>query len=204
VNATPSCKAVRANPRTVVAELDSATSREWRGWELPTLKEFLNLEDGLETDRVAACQVAVTNPDVFSDWDLFQVVNSPFNNRRSNFHWLDDPDIAEIAWTCECLQALGLGTFTDSAARYIGSCCLLDGLLYFPWTNYVLCEDPAFRGMVPDHLAPVYQPVVEAWKSGKLQSMNASDIDDAHHEDPVLMQFSKILGILAYFKEQEN
>ena len=202
------CRNPEANPLAIREVLDATTAHEWRDWDPAAIRDFVGIKesDVLLTDKILAVQVAVTNQDVFNDWDLFLHVCTAFNHRRANFEWVDQPSTMEAAWACTCLRSLEGGhQFGPGILRFIGAVCLVDGLVYFPWTGgsgLHLCEGDTgrwARGLVDPDLCAVGSKVRELWESGKLQELDPSDVDET---DQLQAQLGKIVAAQAYIRSQ--
>jgi hypothetical protein len=125
-------------PAELVRFLDEATGKEWRDWDSLTLRDYFDLENNevRQLDKLMACQVAATNPDVFEDWHLFQACIIAFNDRRVNFNWFDKPSYLELAWGCECLKEITPNVdFGPGVKKFIEAICIDDGVVYFPWAG---------------------------------------------------------------------
>jgi hypothetical protein len=124
----------------------------------------------MQRDKVMACQVACTNPDVGEDWHLFHAVVAPFNNRRADFEWLEMPHVPELARTCQVLQALAPGLdLSPEVTQYIAMCCWDAGLVYFPWSRpaIVLPRRGSLKGLIDPDLIQLADAVAEALAAGK-------------------------------------
>lgn len=206
---TAVCQDNEANPLAVVEVLDQATDREWRDWEPAMLREFVNLaeDDVQQLDKVMACQVAVTNPDVFEDWALFHHVGVAFNHRRCHFEWLDKMSVLEAAWACVALRGLeGNHQFGPGVVRYLGALCIEEGCVYFPWVGgegLHLCHGALgewAKGLVDPELCAFGDKIKEAWQKGQLQDLEPSDIDES---DGFQVQLSVIVRGQAYIRSQK-
>ena len=154
-----------------------------------------------------AVQVAMTNPDVFEDWHLFLPVCTAFNHRRANFEWVDQPSYLEVAWACVCLRGLeGQHQFGPGVVRFIGAVCIVEGLVYFPWTGgegIHLCEGATgewARGLVDPELCKLGGEVRTRWEAGELQELEPSDISE---DDSLQVQLAKIVAAQAYIRAQK-
>lgn len=197
------------NPLALASALDEATAREWHDWEPEMLRDFLQLpEDAVQQlDKVMAIQVGITNPDVFSDWDLFLHVCSAYNHRRASFEWIDQPSYIEAAWTCVCLRNLnGEHQFGPGVIRFLGAVCILDGLVFFPWTGgegISLCEGVTGEwasGIVDPELCKLSGQIRDLWEAKQLQTLEPGE--DIQDDDPLHAQLEKIVAAQAYFRSQ--
>lgn len=213
-NPTAALKAIcldpEANPLAVRTAMDEATNQEWQDWEPEMLRDFLNLPEDEQRvlDKLMAVQVALTNQDVFTDWDLFNHVCTAFNHRRCNFGWLDRPDMMELAWGCICLRGLnGEHQFGPGVERFIIACMLEQGLTYFPWTGgegIHLCRDPYIgitKGLVNPALCKVADDLKTRWENRELQELDPSDVND---NDALATQLSTIVNCQAYIRGQKS
>lgn len=118
-------------PYTVAQLMDDATSKEWRDWLPETLASYLGEDDIPEQalDKLQAVQVALTNPDVFTEWPLFNHVCVAFNNRPVNFHFLDELLPGEIEWGLLCLRKLARGDLSPEVLQYINVCLADEGVV---------------------------------------------------------------------------
>jgi hypothetical protein len=198
------CHRQHANPQAVALALDTVTGKEWRDWNVRMLAASLKLEPGdvQQLDKVMACQIAVTNPDVFEDWHLFHHVGVAFNHRRANFNWLDELTLYELAWTCVCLRALQPQTaFDKEVLKYIAANCTTQGLLFFPWIGGegLNLLDPGLdiSGMFDAALAPTVERVKLMWSAGNLPEKTSED-------DPFQVQLARIVEAETYIRAQEK
>lgn len=197
------------NPLAIADAMDTATQKEWRGWDPVSLWDYLETpeDDIAQKDKILAVQVALTNPDVFEDWQLFSHVNSAFNHRRCDFEWLQECSPLELAWTCSCLRALSRNQFGPDVLRYIGAVCAEDGTTYFPWTGgdgILFCEDPYrewFRGLVDPVNCEIASRVREHWKSGALAELAPSTVNES---DPFHVQMAKVVAAQSYIRAQRQ
>lgn len=189
------------SPLVLAATLDAQTSHAWRAWEPEDFVHELKLDksDVHFLDKLLATQVCATNPDVFDDWTLFHHVATVFNGRRANFGYLDELHTEELAFTCYCLTKLNPGHgFGLAVQRYIAAICLVDGLLYFPWSDPpidVTTFSP-LQGIVDKELTKTVselKPHVE-----KLASLEHSDVDN---HDVFQVQLQKLVAVASYIKE---
>ncbi len=200
----------RANPLAVVAAMDRGTTQEWRDWDPDAISDYCRFKDDDVDlrDKVMACQVAVTNPDVFEAWPLFAAVNDAFNHRRSQFEWSEPPLIPELAWTCSCLRKLQSEQFHPGVLRFIASACVHEGLLLFPWVGgegLCLLDEPASKWLqgvidVEGHRDTI-KAVKDAWDEGALQNLEVSDVDDAN---PHHVQLQILVQGEAHIRDQES
>jgi hypothetical protein len=198
------CRRQHANPQAVAAALDAVTGKEWRDWNARMLATTLKLgvDDVQQLDKVLACQVAVTNPDVFEDWHLFHHVGVAFNHRRANFNWLDELALHELAWACVCLRALQPQTsFDKEVLKYIAANCTAQGLLFFPWIGgeglNLLDPSLGIAGMFDAALAPMVGRVKLMWSAGNLPEKTSED-------DPFQVQLAHLRDAETYIRAQEK
>jgi hypothetical protein len=126
-----------------------ALGKEWLDWLPETVFEEFNADTQLKQDYLMALQVAMSNPDAFDDWQVFNALIAPFNGRQASFEFMDVPDYKEVAWTCEALRGLKPNVeFGPAVLRYIEAICHHDGIAFFPWvggTGFVIADDPGKR-----------------------------------------------------------
>jgi hypothetical protein len=205
------CAEPEANPLAIAKALDTATQYEWRDWEPAMLRSHIGLaaDDSQAMDKVMACQVAKTNADVFADWHLFHHVATAFNHRRAHFEWLEPLSIPELAWACKVLRLLNVSQdFGPGVLRYIGTTCVVEGLIFFPWTGgkgLHLCEEPHVswtRGLVDADLCSIGSEVRKRWANHELQDLEYEDaVDDS---DPLHVQIQKIVAAQDYIRAQRS
>lgn len=175
-----------ANPIKLALELESASRGEWRDWLPETLRSFTGLResDVAQLDKIMACQVVVTNPDVWDHWDLFLPVVIAFNHRRANFEWVDQPTFLELAWGVHCMHAVDKSahTFHPDVCKFILTACMHDGLLLFPWSHPVLevPGNPLLKGLATDldEAAEVVTKLKKLIEHGLLEDAKLSDVDE--------------------------
>lgn len=203
------CLEPEVNPLALAAALDSATSEEWRDWESETIRDFVSLpKDEVRClDKIMATQVGLTNPDVFEDWHLFLPVCSAFNHRRSSFEWLDLPSYMEAAWACIVLRGLNNQTqFGPGVFRFIGSLCIVEGLVYFPWVGgdgLSLCRGDMgewAKGLVDEDLCKISTELESHWNAQELQELTPSEINE---QNPLEVQLAKLVAAQAYIRAQQ-
>jgi hypothetical protein len=194
--ATPIYQQPGADPVRVGADLDLQTRREWRDWLPETLRDYTELHDEADPrfEKVMACQVALTNPDVFDTWPLFVTVTAAFNDRLPSFRHLDVPEVAEVAKTCKCLRAMAPHDFSETLHRFVGVLCAESGLLYLPWMPLRLWEVEGLAGLY-DGNAELGKRVAHAWDSGALQVVEDSQTEDT---DPLAVQCRMLIAIRNY------
>ena len=172
------------SPASLVRFLDEATGKEWRDWLPESIDQFFGKLSTQQLDYVMACQVAVTNADVFEDWPLFHHCAVAFNGRRCNFGWLDRISYMEAAWACEVLKELAPGhDFGPGVIRYLRAICTHDGLEQFPWIGG--------GGIILTGGLPA--ATLEAVKE-----LKPSEIDE---EDPHAVQLLKLICGYEYIRE---
>lgn len=202
------CLRPTANPIAIASGLDAATDKAWRDWGALMLRDYLKLgeDDVQQLDKVMAVQVALTNPDVFQDWHLFHHVCTAFNHRRANFEWLDEPKVAELAWTCVALRTLvPQGAFDNEVLKYLAANCLSQGVLFFPWIGGEGLEalDPQYDAPSTNDPAAIdlIPRLRTVWKSGELSKMEPSEINEA---DPFHVQLLRLVEAETYIRAQED
>lgn len=199
------CEDPEANPIAVADALDQASRQEWRDWLPETLASFVGLSAGQvqQLDKIMAVQVALTNPDVFEDWALFNSVSVAFNHTRVNFDWIDPLTTLELGWTCVCLHRLDRNRHTlhPDVQKFVGTVMLADGLLFFPWSNpeISLPGNQLFRGLVTDDESLVNE-VKKLIAGGMLEKASPSEVDE---HDPLEAQAGKLVAIQAYINGQK-
>ena len=202
------CIDPEVNPLALAEALDVATSQDWRDWEPEAIRDFASIPatNIQAMDKVLATQVGLTNPDVFEDWHLFLPVCSAFNHRRSNFEWLDLPSYLETAWTCIVLRGLNnQSQFGPGVLRFIGSLCIVDGLVFFPWVGgdgLSLCRGDTgtwAKGLVDEDLCKLSTELESRWNSQELQELVPSDINE---RSPIQVQLAKLVAGQAYIRAQ--
>lgn len=193
------------NPIALAAQLDAATSKEWRGWLPESLCDHLEVteDDVASRDKLLATQVGVCNSDVFSDWSLFTAVSSAFNHRRSNFQWLDKPTYIEAAWTCFALRQLQPGVeFHSGVTKFLVALMIEDGLCFFPWTGGpglgLGVNDEGISAGLTD-VGDLALKIRKLWETGDLHDVTLSDHDES---DPLHVQLAKIAAAQEYIKAQ--
>lgn len=202
------CTDPEANPLAVVSALNTATSREWQDWEPGMIRDFVGLksDQDQQMDKIMACQVGVTNPDVFDDWTLFHNVTTAFNHHHVNFDWLEPHAPSELAWSCVCLRGMnGTTQFGMGVLRYIGATIITEGMVYFPWSGgdgLHLCHKPHgewARGLVDHELCAIGDELKKRWDNGDLQELGLSEVDDT---DPFQVQLYKLVACQQYIRDQ--
>jgi len=193
------------NPVALAAQLDTMTSKEWRGWLPESLCDFADAteDDVASRDKLLATQVGVCNSDVFSDWSLFTAVSSAFNHRRSNFQWLDKPTYIEAAWTCFALRQLQPGVeFHSGVTRFLVALMIEDGLCFFPWTGGpglgLGVNDEGISAGLTD-VGDLASKIRTLWETGELHDVTPGDHDES---DPLHVQLAKIAAAQEYIKAQ--
>lgn len=182
------------NPIELARQLDDSTGKEWREWELETLRDHCETDDDVAMlDLIAAVQVVLTNPDVFEGWSLFHHVVTAFNHRRANFQHFDAPSTLELAWAVTAIKALSQSDFGVEIRRYIGAMCLNEGLVYFPWIDLNLATEK-WANVDEVELAA---DVKKHWDSGALKDLEPSEVDD---KDKLHVQLAKIVAAQAYVR----
>ncbi len=200
------CEDPEANPVAVADALDQASQQEWRDWLPETLLSFIGLASHQvqQMDKVMAVQVALTNPDVFEDWTLFNSVSVAFNHSRVNFDWVQPLTSLELGWTCVCLHRLDRNRHTihPDVQKLIGTTMMTEGLLFFPWSNpeITLPGNPLFQGLIEDDGSLVAE-VKKLVADGMLEKAKPSEVDE---HDPLEAQAGKLVAIQAYINGQKS
>jgi hypothetical protein len=150
-------------------------------------------------DKVMACQVACTNPDVFDHWPLFNVVALAFNGHSPNFRFLHPVEPAEAAFACVCLRALAPHQWGGEVEQFLGVLCLEHGITFFPWLGgegLLICKTKWSKGLVDADVCSAGAVVKEKWDAGLLT--NVDHTDDVDWDDSVQAQFEKVVQIQSY------
>ena len=200
------CGDPEANPLAVSDALEQATRSEWRDWLPETLRTYIGLTEKqvAQMDKVMAIQVALTNPDVFEEWQLFHHLAVSFNHRRTNFEWMDMLSYIETAWACACLHRLDRNRHTmhPDLQKYVGMIAISDGLLFFPWSNPEIDVpgNPLFMGICPDDTT-VLAAVKKLVEGGLLDKAELSEVNE---HDPVEAQAAKLVAAQSYIHQQKS
>ena len=200
------CEDAEANPIAIADALDQASRREWRDWLPETLASYIGLagHQVAQLDKVMAVQVALTNPDVFENWSLFNAVSTAFNHTQVNFDWVDPPSYMQLAWTCVCLHRLNQNhdALHPDLQKFVGICCMNSGVLYFPWSNppIELPGNPLFQGLSTDDTV-ILAEMKKLIAGGMLENTKPSEVDEA---DPVEAQAAKLVAAQAYINAQKS
>ncbi len=199
------------SPVRVARVLDEVTKKQWRDWEPETLADHYDLseDDVQQRDLLMACQVAVTNVDVFSDWQLFLSCCIAFNHRRVNFEWLDKPSYLECAWACMALRELRPNTeFGPGVVRFILSVMLEDGLVFFPWSggDGIALDDGEtgkyVRGL--HDCQELAKDMRKVWQAGAIKGADPAELPDVNEKDPHHVQLAKLMNGIAYIRANEG
>lgn len=200
------CDDPEANPIAIADALEQASRGEWRDWLPETISSFIGFTAAQvqQLDKVMAVQVALTNPDVFEDWALFSHVAGAFNHNRANFDWVEPHSYLQLAWACQCLHQLDRNRHTlhPDLQKFIASVCMLDGLLFFPWSNPVIeiPGNPLLQGLATDDTL-ILAEVKKLVDGGMLANTKPSDVDE---HDPVEAQAGKLVAAQAYINAQKS
>jgi hypothetical protein len=200
-------------PVDLAHKLDEVTHKEWRDWLPETLRDYCGLTDADKDvralDILMALQVAVTNVDVFSEWQLFYAVCAPFNDRRANFEWLDKPSYLECALTCHWLRALRPNTdFGPGVIRFLLAVMLEDGLVFFPWTggDGIALDDGEngkyVRGLTD--CQELAKDMRKVWEAGVVKGADPAELPDVDERDPHHVQLAKLMNGAAYIRANEG
>lgn len=204
------CQDPQANPLAIVRVLDDDTKKAWHEWLPEQCQDELDLAEGSQQlNKVLACQVAATNPDVFEDWDLFHHVGTAFNHHIPNFQWLDKPSHLEVAWACGVLLGINSAhSYGPGVLRYIFAVCVDEGLVYFPWTGgegLLLAEEAPklhLQGMLPDDKG-LGKKMRELWLHGGLRDVEP-DPSAVTDDDPLHVQILLLASANAYIRAQKS
>ena len=181
-------------PVELANKLNVSTQREWLEW----VPESLN-KDGKDLDLAMAVQVALTNPDVFDTWHLFNAVVIAFNGRRVNFEWLDKPSLKELAWGVSQLQKLAPShAFSEEVRRYIGCIMMEEGLVYFPWCDLDLGKEEWCKGLCD--VGDLGTKVKAMWDGVK----DVDKIEDVDATKPLHVQLDLLVRCVEYIKEKNS
>ena len=195
----------------LVQKLDDASQKQWRDWLPETLRAYCGIaEDDVQSaDKLMALQVAVTNRDVFDDWQLFLSCCTAFNHRRVNFEWLDKPSYLECAWACTVLRSLRPNTeFGPSVIRFILAVMLEDGLVFFPWSggDGIALDDGEtgkyVRGLTD--CQDLARDMRKVWAAGVMKNTDAAELPDVDEKDPHHVQLAKLMNGVAYIRANEG
>lgn len=212
--ANPSISSVAKDPSCNVVllahRLDEATNKEWRDWLPETVRDYAKVGDDVRAlDTLMAVQVALTNVDVFDDWQLFLSCCIAFNHRQVNFEWLDKPSYLECAWACSALRTLRPNVeFGPSVIRFLLAIMLEDGLVFFPWTggDGIALDDGEsgkyVRGLTDcQELAADMRKV---WAAGVVKGMDPAEHADVDESDAHHVQLAKLMNGAAYISANEG
>jgi hypothetical protein len=180
-----------ANPIKLVSDLNRGTNDEWVDWDPAMLRDALAVSCDTCMDKIMACQVAATNPDVFHDWDLFYHACTALNHHGANFGWMQPPEVAELAWACYCLRRIQPNEpFGGDVEAFIKTVCTEDGLVFFPWTGG--------RGLVVQE-GKLAQQLQQTWEDGKMPEGKVLSGDwESGDPSPLRTQVTSISGANAY------
>jgi hypothetical protein len=207
------CADHEANPIAIATALDVASNKEWRDWEPETLRTFIGFGDEIvqQMDKVMAVQVAVTNPDVFEDWTLFQATVNAFNHHRCDFENLSPPSYIEAAWACVCLNKLAPHIYSPEIIRYLAVLCWEAGLVYFPWSDPKIDMDDQSRAVLDGDRrgglsglirldSALVVDVKSLWEGGA-KDTSPSAISEL---DPVHVQLAKLVAAQEWIRAQKS
>lgn len=201
----PGCNVV-----LLARELDGATHKAWRDWLPETVRDYAKVGDDVRAlDTLMATQVALTNVDVFDDWQLFLSCCIAFNHRQVNFEWLDKPSYLECAWACMALRALRPNKeFGPSVIRFILAVMLEDGLVFFPWVggDGIALDDGEsgkyVRGLTD--CQALAADMRKVWAAGVVNGMDPAEHADVDESDAHHVQIAKLMNGAAYISANEG